>query len=134
MSKRITTPGQLTGSISRTSFEDAVDSGHLATSLSQMQQHILAKTTQVSKNNKRKQAVGCFVCGETTPKYCSLCTYGRNDSPVPLCYFDCVKASVINGKSIKKQRPGLCYLNYHSPEYFGLCRGDANDAGILKKD
>ena len=134
LGKRITTPGTLAGSISRTSFETTVNSGRLVQSFPQIQQHILAKTTQFTKSNKRKAAVGCFVCGEKTPNYCSLCTIGPKDTSVPLCYFDCVKAVVVNGKSIKKKRPGLCYFNYHSLEYFDLCRGDASDAGILKKD
>ena len=37
LSRRITTPGPLTGSISRTSFEAAVNSGRLVKSIPQMQ-------------------------------------------------------------------------------------------------
>ena len=63
-----------------------------------------------------------------------LKTIGPNDTSVPLCYFNCVKAVVLNKRLEKKWFLGLCYLNYHSPEYFGLYQGDVNDAGTKKKE
>ena len=41
--RRTPTTGPLAGSISRTTFEAAVNSGRLTTSIPQLQKHILAK-------------------------------------------------------------------------------------------
>ena len=96
--RRAPTTGPLAGSISRTTFEAAVNSGRLTTSFPQLQKHVLAKTVLLTEKKKPKSGVRCFVCGEKTKSYCSRCRIGPTNTPVPLCYFDCVKVNVVNGK------------------------------------
>ena len=82
LSRRIPSTGPLAGSISRTSFEVAVNSGRLVKSIPQIQKHILAKYILITKKNNRKGEVCCFVCSEKTTKHCSCCTIGPKDTPV----------------------------------------------------
>lgn len=55
-------------------------------------------------------------------------------SPSLFVFFGYMKAYDVNRRRKKKRFLGLYYLNYHSPEYFGLCRSNAIEAGSKKKD
>jgi hypothetical protein len=122
--------GEKIEGVSVGSFNAAVTSGRLVTSMSEFETHALSKRVLSSSTGKRKSPVDCFVCGNDTRAYCTHCTRSSNKKPIPLCFFD--KKRKLDG--VMQETPAMCFLKYHSPEYFGLCRDDTGVAAIDKKD
>ena len=82
--RRAPTTGPLAGSISRTTFEAAVNSGRLTSSFPQLQKHVLAKTVLLTEKKKPKSGVRCFVCGEKTKAIVLIVVL---DPPASPCLF-----------------------------------------------
>jgi hypothetical protein len=111
------------------SIAENIRNGRLVLSLHDFSKHVKSKF--VRRNDKQKPlAKNCVVCGLTTTTYCNLCRkngkrYGGEVAhAVPLCFFDNKRKQIAT--------PGLCFMKYHMPEHFGLCKDDFNDTDTNK--
>ena len=132
-SRRTPTTGPLAGSISCIIFEAAINSGRLVTSIPQLQKHILAKTVLLTQKIRERVL---FVILFVVIKLQNIVLVVLLDPRTRPYLFVILIVSRHLSSTVDwkiKRYPGLSYLNYHSPEYFGLYRVDAEDAGILKK-
>ena len=99
----------------------------------ELKERLLAKKTYTKKDPKGPGDVGkpriCAVCGDKTYTYCSLCK-GKDGKNFPFCYFGKTKTINVDGKKKKVPTSAMRFLNYHTPQYFGLCRCDSKAVGI----
>ena len=104
-----TSLGDTTGIVSKQQYIQAKCSKRFCYDLTSFANHHLSVYT--SKHGKK-----CAVCGEQTFKHCGICKVALHQ--------DCRR-----GPGVGKN----CFMEYHDPNYYGLCFADRNDVGKTAK-
>jgi hypothetical protein len=137
LSVRDESTGDITSEISLTDVSRAIGDGRLNESLLEFEKHVESKTTLVGTGTSNLEQK-CFVCGKKTATFCTICKkiVTRTDKktkvietmkvPIPLCFF--------GSKRNNTSTPGLCFLRYHTPHHFGLCKGDSKSRNKKQKN